>query len=394
MDILFSKYSDVTHLKEVKPDAIFSHEVIAYLNSLSSILMKDRSARLYPDVATFAFFCRKGNIAALAESYSALSNLLGRGVVFHVTPSNVPVNFAYSLVAGLLAGNANIVRVPSKKFEQVDIIVNAIKQLSLQDEFNQVSERIALIRYERNGSETDIFSGIADVRVIWGGDETINQIRKSAIPPRSFDITFADRYSCAVIDAESIVKEANLDFLAEGFYNDTFLFDQNACSSPHLVIWLGTTDAINKAQKRFWKAFHEYVDKRYKLEPILAVNKLTAFYRQAIETDISINNDSDNTIWRVKLNSLPSNIDLYRCAGGYFSEFSTTNLDEIAPIISSKYQTLAYFGVDKSMLERFVLKNRVRGIDRVVPIGKTTDFALVWDGYDLIQKLSRRVSFL
>ena len=100
------------------------------------------------------------------------------------------------------------------------------------------------------------------------------------------------------------------------------------------------------------------------------------------------------TPWRVKLNSLPSNIDLYRCAGGYFSEFSTTNLDEIAPIISSKYQTLAYFGVNKSVLEGFVLKNRVRGIDRVVPIGKTTDFALVWDGYDLIQKLSRRVSFL
>ena len=27
---------------------------------------------------------------------------LGRGIIFHIAPSNVPINFAYSLVAGLL----------------------------------------------------------------------------------------------------------------------------------------------------------------------------------------------------------------------------------------------------------------------------------------------------
>ena len=23
------------------------------------------------------------------------------------------------------------------------------------------------------------------------------------------------------------------------FYNDTYLVDQNACSSPHLIVWIG-----------------------------------------------------------------------------------------------------------------------------------------------------------
>ena len=30
---------------------------------------------------------------------------------------------------------------------------------------------------------------------------------------------------------------------------------------------------------------------------------------------------------------------------------------------------------------------KLLGIDRVVPFGKTTDFDLIWDGYDLIYTL-------
>ena len=41
---------------------------------------------------------------------------------------------------------------------------------------------------------------ISDVRIIWGGDNTIDQIRKNKIPPRSFDLTFADRYSFCIIN--------------------------------------------------------------------------------------------------------------------------------------------------------------------------------------------------
>lgn len=33
----------------------------------------------------------------------------------------------------------------------------------------------------------------------------------------------------------------------------------------------------------------------------------------------------------------------------------------------------------------------VKGIDRVVPIGKTMDFDLIWDGYDLVEQMSRIV---
>ena len=48
-----------------------------------------------------------------------LNNKLGLGLAFHITPSNIPTNFAYSLIFGLLSGNSNVVKVPSRNFTQI-----------------------------------------------------------------------------------------------------------------------------------------------------------------------------------------------------------------------------------------------------------------------------------
>ena len=56
---------------------------------------------------------------------------------------------------------------------------------------------------------TDAFSALCNVRVIWGGDATIAEIRKSPLPPRSNEITFADRHSAAVINADSYLAADN-----------------------------------------------------------------------------------------------------------------------------------------------------------------------------------------
>lgn len=394
MEWLFNQYKSDEEFQQSYPLSPFSDEVILYLNELSSILLRMPEVRHYPDVVTFAFFCRKANLLHLQKEHATNSLRLGRGLVFHIAPSNVPVNFAYSLICGLLSGNNNIVRLPGKQFRQVDLIVGAIRTLSDDERFDTVPRMVHLIKYERGGIETTTYSALADVRVIWGGDETIRTIRQSPLPPRSYDIAFADRYSVCVLNAISILEEPSLDKIVEGFYNDTYLFDQNACSAPQLMVWVGTADKIEKAKEYFWTALQQYVDRKYKLEPILAVDKLSAFYRQAILSDVIKEENKNNNLWRVRLRELSSDIPQYRCAGGYFSEYSTNDFNDLASIVTTKYQTLAYFGFSKDELQRFVLNNHIKGIDRIVPIGKTTDFSLIWDGYDLITMLSREISIL
>ena len=394
MEWLFNQYRSDEEFQQSYPLSPFSDEVILYLNELSSILLRMPEVRHYPDVVTFAFFCRKANLLHLQKEHATNSLRLGRGLVFHIAPSNVPVNFAYSLICGLLAGNNNIVRLPGKQFRQVDLIVEALRTLSADERFDMVSRMVHLIKYDRGGIETTTYSALADVRVIWGGDETIRTIRQSPLPPRSYDIAFADRYSVCVLNAISILEEPSLDKIVEGFYNDTYLFDQNACSAPQLMVWVGTENKIEKAKEYFWTALQQYVDRKYKLEPILAVDKLSAFYRQAILSDVVKEENKNNNLWRARLRELSADIPQYRCAGGYFSEYSTTDFNDLASIVTTNYQTLAYFGFSKDELQQFVLNNHIKGIDRIVPIGKTTDFSLIWDGYDLITMLSREISIL
>ena len=99
----------------------------------------------------------------------------------------------------------------------------------------------------------------------------------------------------------------------------------------------------------------------------------------------------DNTVVRIALGELTPAIEENRCAGGFFLEYAAETLADLVPVVRRKYQTLSYLGLEKEALVSFVRENRLPGIDRIAPVGKTMDFALVWDGIDLIRTLSRVV---
>lgn len=378
--------SVVASMKNSPAFTLFDDQVIDYLDTVANILLQSADAKLYPDVITFAFWCRKASVKSLEKPYTEITNRIGRGVAFHIAPSNVAVNFAYSLVAGLLSGNANIVRLPSKIFPQVAIICGAFAQ-GLNE---KIKPYICLMQYGHEQQITDYFSGICDTRIIWGGDQTIFTIRQSPIKARATEITFADRYSFCVINADAYLNSQKQKAIAQSFFNDTYLTDQNACTSSRVVVWLG--ERVQAAQSIFWSNLHELVQEKYTLQPVQAVNKYLAFCKHAaISSSTHLEPKSDNLIFRVRLDKL-AEIDVdYIYNSGYFIEYEASSLDDTFPLCSSSCQTLSYFGLDKNVLEQFIMKARPRGIDRIVQIGKTMDFSLVWDGYDLIRSLSREI---
>ena len=48
----------------------------------------------------------------------------------------------------------------------------------------------------------------------------------------------------------------------------------------------------------------------------------------------------------------------------------------------------------KKELKEFSDQSGMVGIDRIVPIGATMDFSLIWDGHNLINTLSREVEIV
>ena len=375
------------NLPRIKALPIFSEISVRFLSSLSSEILKDPRTKEYPDLTFYAFWIRKASLESQRKRYSTALSRLGRGVSFHIAPSNVPVAFALSFTAGLLAGNACIVRVSSKVFPQVEIIAAAASRL-LSGEFSELSSYLYLVRYEHNEEITQSFSNLCDVRVIWGGNRTIETIRAAKLPPRAVELTFADRHSIAVIDSDSYL-EMDAQKAAEEFYTDTYYSDQSACSSPRLVVWLG--NQIEQARERFWRALENCVSRMYDMQPIQCVDKLDALCRLAAQHPGVKKIKGNNRLVRVWLPKLFPEVMDFKEGGGYFFEYQAKSLDELTPILGKSCQTVACIGVCPDSVREFVLRSGVRGVDRVVPLGKTMDLSLVWDGFDLVESMSRQI---
>lgn len=390
LKVLFCEMTSFDEMKKLPAKKVFDDGVCSFLNELSVEIRKDKESKGYPDIVTFGFFCRKANIESLKNQYYE-EGRIGRGLSFHIAPSNVPINFAYTLVAGLLAGNSCVVRTSTKDFAQTRVLCRLMQQV-LERMDTDIGKYIAVVQYGRDKEINDALSAMSDVRVIWGGDTTISEIRKSEIPSRCVEITFADRYSLCVLNAKDILNLDNLDAVVQNFYNDTYLYDQNACSSPKLMYWIGGKEEIKRAKSAFWGAVKRNIEGRYIIEPVIAVDKTMMDYRAAIELEnVIVEDDGDNLFHRIRLENLDESIVKYVCPGGSFLEYDSTGLNELEKIVTKKYQTLSYLGGDKQEIYNWVIESGVPGIDRIVPIGKTADFTLTWDGYNLIETMSRKV---
>lgn len=391
IQFLIGKKEGTADLMDAPVLSPFSETVIDFLSEVAKELLTDKEAKQYPDIVTWAFWIRKASVLSYKERFTgALTEngfCLGRGTVFHIAPSNVPVNYAYSLTTGLLTGNKNIVRVSSKEFRQVALINRAINRVL--ENYKNLLPYIIVVKYAHNREISDYFSAMADVRVIWGGDATISEIRKSPLSARAREITFADRYSLAVIDSDYYLEKEDSKKTAQKFYNDTYMMDQNACTSPKIVIWTG--NHINEAKKRFWDALYELVEKQYEIQAVQAVDKLTKMCLAAGECACRKRKEYDNRLIRIELEKLQPSILEYLGNSGYFYEYNCNCIMELADIISDKCQTIGYIG-EKEMIKP-LLAAGLNGIDRVVPVGKTMDFDFIWDGYNLFAEMTRLISF-
>lgn len=370
----------------------FEPMVLDCLGEISAAILKSPVGRQFPDLTAFAFYIRKANLQKLALNLNPVEVRLGRGLCFHIAPANIPINFAFTWVFSLLAGNANVVRLPSKDFPQVDALLNIIN--ATLEKYPELKERNVFVKYPRTDNETTAaYCQMADSRMIWGGDRTIAAIKSLPTRPRCVDIAFADRYSVAIISAEAILNadDDHITRLALDFYNDTYLMDQNACSSPQMILWEGTK--IDEAKDRFWAAVEEVAKAKYVLQDAVAVDKYTLFCEEVVgNANIKSVTRKGNLLYRVELKSLPSDIISHRGKAGFFFEYTLTDRKELFSVVTEKFQTITQFGVNATELAQQLVSAHLRGIDRVVPIGKAMDIGVFWDGHDLIRELSRCVA--
>ena len=394
-----SKLNNITYLVgsenfETKPFTPYNKLTCDFLVEFSEQLNHQKNINKISDLKALAFWCRRKNIENLIKKNLSNELRIGLGLVFHITPSNIATNFIYSLIFGLLTGNSNVVKISSKETVQSEIICKCLNMILKKKKFKKLKKRITIVRYENNNNFTKIISYRCNLRIIWGGDETIKKIRKFELNPGSTDITFSDRSSICIINSNAIIKtnNFNLSILAEKFYNDTYLVDQNACSSPHIIFWEGKKNINKIAQKKFWDKVYLLVKKKYILEISSAVDKYTLLCKKINFLKDNCNFIKyENFIYILKLKKLIKDLDKLRGKWGLFYEYETSDLNKISLFLNKKFQTLTYFGLDKNICKKIVVDNLTDGIDRIVPIGQALDISLNWDGFDLNKSLTRVV---
>ena len=376
------------------PCAVFDESRINFLSDLSKSLLSKANIREYPDIATFAFWCRKSNLMRIAKNQTDKNLRLGVGLAFHISPSNVPVNFAFSLAFGVLSGNICVVRLPSEDHISALIIIDEINTLLKNNKYGRDRNFIHLIKFDRDDKVNQFWMSIADARVVWGGDHTVELMRSYKCKPRSREVVFPDRFSLSTIRAKCVLdlNKNEIQTLCENLFNDIYVMDQNACTSPQLLAWVGDRSIILEAKNILWDAFIRYVKSKHKLEPIHYMDKYVNACENAIlNENVTSVKHKNNLLFNVELSHFNDQQQSQRGYFGTVHEISIKNLNELSEIIDERCQTLTYFGFDVKELKSFVVSNKLRGIDRIVPIGRSLDMGVIWDGYNIIEHLSRIV---
>ncbi len=120
------------------------------------------------------------------------------GILFHIAAGNVDALPAYSVIEGLLAGNINILKLPSgDKGMSVKLLSELIEiEPKLKDYiyvFDVPSTEVETLK---------IFADIADAIIVWGGDLAVQAARKMAsIKTKIIDWGHKLSFAYATLDA-------------------------------------------------------------------------------------------------------------------------------------------------------------------------------------------------
>jgi len=392
-DVIEAIFGSLLGLEGVKP---FDANLLAFVNQFSKKLLLRKDIRKYPELAVLANFFRKKNLENQENLYMHSENgstNLPRGVIFNIAPANVDSIFLYSSLISLLCGNVNIIRLSQRTNEQLSILLEVLNEL-MSGEFSWIKKRLIILTYPHDDLITLSFSMRCNGRVVWGGDETVNSIRKIPLRPTAVEACFPDRFSSCVINAADIIiiTQDELRDLAKKFYNDTVWFSQQACSSPRMLAWVGTIDNCRLAKNRFWGTYDKLLSVMdFENSGSMSIDRLVSCCLIAAEGDSELVSAIGKFPMRIELTTdLNDAIKALHGGNGLFIEKTFTCLEDFTTSLTDRDQTLTHFGFSNDELTRAAYKLPFDAGARFIKIGSALDFSAIWDGINLFSFYTRK----
>lgn len=363
--------------------------VVAFVRGLARRLVAGGTVRAHPELGALGFFLRRLDVAAPAAG----TVLYPRGLVLHVPPVNVDTLFVYSWALSALAGNRNVVRLSPRAGAAARALLELLGA-ELAQAHPAVAHTQRVIRYDRDEAVTAALSLACDLRVVWGGDDTVRAIRAHPLRPDARDLAFPDRSSFAAISvpwwhaADPGARRRTAAALAA----DAYWFDQAACASPRALFLIGgsTVDAFVVREGLFPLVAAEAEQRGWGRDPAMAVQRRVEAYGLAATGAATRIREHGPSVTEVLLaDAAPPRRWL---GAGLFPVVELPSLDDLAALVVRRDQTLTHAGFAPAELAAFAERLGGRGLDRIVPIGSALAFSPLWDGYDLRTEFTRRAT--
>jgi len=370
----------------------FSQERMEVVAEISRVILKQK-AQHSPAVMHFAFFTRAAALRKLASDchsrLPAQSHARARGLAFHLPPQNVETVFLYSWLLSYLSGNANIVRMPREISPEMRRICNLFIKAA-----EEAGDRSQLFVYYPS-SASDLgqsISAISDARIVWGGDAKIATFASLPLRNGGKSIWFGDRFSLCLLEGDTVLKldEAEKKSLCHRLFNDIFVFDQMACSSPQVMYVVGNTDRHLEAINDLLETLGEVARERQE-SPAAGhqIAKMVQSFSSAAAGQSVLVNWRDDRLTTM-LASSPERQD-HKVGGGFMRVAFLEALDDILPLLKERDQTITYVGFSSESISSVAQDHLGSGVSRWVPVGAALDFDSIWDGYDLPFEFTRLV---
>ena len=386
-------------LRRTRRMAPFDPASTTLVSGVAGRLLADPASKALPDLVAFAYWMRRTRIETLRKGF--LGEMAGdiaaaRGTVLHYAPSNVDTIFAYSWLLSVLAGNANLVRVSRRRDRTAEMLLGHFQEALRDPACSAIRERTLVVSFDHDEEVNRLLSASCDLRVIWGGDETIRSIREAPLAPSATDLVFPDRFSLAAFSAGAFLAmdAAAWERLTHDFANDVLTYGQMACSSPRFIAWIGPAEARRRAKALFWEKFLEAVRKRDASEWSQPVSsRFTAACRAVLHAStVSADVGLETPVTIVEIGRLTPELRELHPGGACFFESDYEALAELGPDLVPKDQTLVCHGFTRGELTEFAASLPFGGADRIVPVGSALQFSHIWDGQDLLHAFTRRIS--
>jgi hypothetical protein len=384
--------------------------IIKILDLLGKKVLHNTSLNAFQGISYISLWLRRENLDKICKiNFSDKKYLDGfqkthknflmtaqpRGIVCQWIAANMPTLGFFSMVQVILSKNGSIVKMPEEYAPLLLSVLRDLPGISLEYEGNtytgeSILRSTAVVTFPGKDTvaSTD-FSRAADCRIIYGGSDAVRAISRLPTRDHCETIIFGPKYSFGVFDRE-FIESSGCKKSLDRFAKDVVLFNQQACSSPHVLFleksrypaveiaaWLGES---------FGKLPQGFLSQEISTGTSAAIINARARYLLSDDKNCI---SSQNLGWTILVDQEIRLEDPVQGRCIFIKEVNT--LDEIIPMVNHKIQAISIGILDESKRERFARDATYRGADRIVPPGTIHDFDLPWDGIMTLNRLVRWV---